>query len=121
MCSLSKEESILSRETIQNAYLFRIMSLFLLKSFFTFCNISIITEGIDLKLGVCVHYSKNNLLDFLSSIKHPTAEHWRPYAVLLLLIFSSAEHNVLRVSYCDQSLSGVRPSVSLSFHVSVRP
>ena len=25
--------------------------------------------------------------------------------------FSSAEHNMLRMSYCDQSLSGVRPTV----------
>ena len=34
-----------------------------------------------------------------------------------LQIFSSHEHIVLRVSYCDRSLSGVRPSVCLS----VRP
>ena len=27
------------------------------------------------------------------------------------LLFSSPEHIVLRVSYCDRSLSGVRPSV----------
>ena len=30
-----------------------------------------------------------------------------------LYVFSSPEHNVLRMSYCDRSLSGV--------HVSVRP
>ena len=26
-------------------------------------------------------------------------------------LFSSPEHNVLRVSYCDRSMSGVRPSI----------
>ena len=44
MCSLSKEQSIRSRETIQNTFF---------------------------PLELCP------LLDFLSSIKHPTAEYWR--------------------------------------------
>ena len=35
--------------------------------------------------------------------------------------FSSPEHIVLRVSYCDRSLSGVRPSVCPSVRLSVRP
>ena len=29
---------------------------------------------------------KKNDLDFSSSIKHPTAEHWHPHAVLLFLL-----------------------------------
>ena len=37
----------------------------------TFCNISVIM-----------------LLDFLSSIKHPTAEFWHPHVVLMLLLGS---------------------------------
>ena len=31
-----------------------------------------------------------------------------------IIVFSSAEHNMLGVSYCDQSMSSVRPSVYLS-------
>ena len=31
-----------------------------------------------------------------------------------IAIFSSSEHNVLRVSYCDRSMSDVRPCVRLS-------
>ena len=72
----------------------------------TFCNICVITEDIYFKLYVCVHYPKGNPcyeggqfkmqffselcpffdLDFLSSIKHPTAERWRPHAVLLFFL-----------------------------------
>ena len=73
------------------------------------CNISVITEDIYLKLGLCVHYPKSNLffqtrqfktlfffffffselcpffyLDFfLSFIKHPTAYRWHLHVVLL--------------------------------------
>ena len=36
-------------------------------------------------------------------------------------VFSSHEHIVLRVSYCDRSLSGVRPSVRQCVRPSVRP
>ena len=64
MCSLSKEQSMLSRKTIQNAFFFffffRIMLLFRLRKTLTFCNISIITEDIYLKLGICVHCPKSN-------------------------------------------------------------
>ena len=60
MCSLSKEQFALSRETIQNAFFFRIMPHFQLRKTLTFCNISVITEDIYLKLGVCVHYPKRN-------------------------------------------------------------
>ena len=35
-------------------------------------------------------------------------------------LFSSPEHNVLRMSYCDRSLSGVRPSVCPSARLPVR-
>ena len=70
----------------------------------TFCNISAITEDVYLKLGACIHYPKSNPyyqgrqfkmlfffqnyapffdVDFLSSIKHSTAEHWHPHVVLL--------------------------------------
>ena len=38
----------------------RIMALFQLGKILTFCNISVITENIYLKLGVCVHYPKSN-------------------------------------------------------------
>ena len=34
----------------------------------------------------------------------------------LVKIFSSPEHNVLRMSYCDRLLSGVHPSVRVSIH-----
>ena len=71
----------------------------------TFCNISVITEDINLKLGICVHSPKSSPfypggqfkinfftelcplldLDILSSIKHPTAERWHLHAVLLFL------------------------------------
>ena len=65
----------------------------------TFCNISVISEDIYWKLGVCVHCQKSDpycqgrqfkmlflfqnytpfsSLDFLSSIKHLTAEPWQP-------------------------------------------
>ena len=60
MCSLSKELSILSRETIQNGFFSRIMPLSQLRKTLTKCNISIITEDIYLKLRVCVHYPKSN-------------------------------------------------------------
>ena len=35
-------------------------------------------------------------------------------------VFSSLEHKVLRVSYCDRSMSGVRPSGCLARQPSVR-
>ena len=43
----------------------------------------------------------------------PACEHFRS------IIFSSLEHNVLRVSYCDRSMSGVRSSVCPSVCLSV--
>ena len=46
---------------------------------------------------------------------------WTEEILNKLIFFSSSEHNVLRVSYCDWSLSDVRPSVHLSIHVSVLP
>ena len=49
MYSLSKEQSVLSKETIQNAF-FQNYAPF---STLTFCNISVITEDIYLKLEVC--------------------------------------------------------------------
>ena len=61
MCSLSKEQSILSRETTQNAIFFQNYAPFSTRTFFcTFCNIYVITEGIDLKRGVYLHYPKSN-------------------------------------------------------------
>ena len=80
----------------------------------TFFNIPVITEDIYLKLGVCVHYPESNpyyqgrqfkmhffflqnnspffSLDFLFSIKHPTAERWHQHAVLL---FTNYNHILL--------------------------
>ena len=57
----------------------------------TFCNISVITEDIYFKLRVCVHFffflyselCSYFYLEFLSSIKHPIAEHWHPPLVFL--------------------------------------
>ena len=76
----------------------------------SFCNISVITKEIYLKLRPCVHYSKSNpyyqgrqfkmhfyelcpffTLDFSSSIKHHTAQQWHPHVVRLssfLIMFS---------------------------------
>ena len=74
----------------------------------TFCNISVITEDIYLKVGVCLPYPKSNplyqwkqfkmhflfnfrimppfYLNFLFSISHPTAKHWNLHAVLMFYI-----------------------------------
>ena len=60
MCSVSKEQSILSRETIQNAFFCRILPLFQLRKTLIFCNISRVIENYLLKLRVCVHYPKSN-------------------------------------------------------------
>ena len=61
MCSLSKEQFIVSRETIQNAFFFsELCSFFDLGKTFTFCNISVITKDIYMKLSVCIHYPKRN-------------------------------------------------------------
>ena len=50
MCSLSKEQSILPREKIQNAFFAQNYAPFTTETFLTFCNTSVITENIDLKL-----------------------------------------------------------------------
>ena len=74
----------------------------------TFRNVSVITEDIYLELGVCVHHPKSNPcykgrqfqmhfselcplfdLDILASIKHPTAERWHPYVVLMFSLLSA--------------------------------
>ena len=54
MCSLSKERSLLSRETNQNVFFSEL----------------------------CPFFD----IDFLSCIKHPSAERWHPHAVLLLYV-----------------------------------
>ena len=97
-------------DNLKCIFFFRIMPLFRLKHFWHFAislNISNITEDIDLKLGLYVYYPKRNpynqgrqfkmhffrimplfLFDFLSSIKHPTAQRWHPHAVLLSCLFT---------------------------------
>ena len=60
MYSLYKEQSILSMEVIQNAFFSRIMPFFQLRITLTFSSISYIADDTDLKLGVCVYYSKSN-------------------------------------------------------------
>ena len=84
-------------------YFFRIMTLFYSEKNLTFCNISVITQDIFLKLGICAHCLKSNPyyqgrqlkmhfiqnyapffnLEFLYSMKHPTAKQWHPHAMLL--------------------------------------
>ena len=59
-CLYEGQDITLSKETTQNVIFFRIMPL--LSTFLTFCNISIITGDIDLKLGVCVHYPGQSIL-----------------------------------------------------------
>ena len=60
MCSLSKEQSIPSKRQFEMP-LFQNYTPFSTKTFFfIFCNISVITEDIDLKLGVSVYYPKSN-------------------------------------------------------------
>ena len=65
MCSLSKEQPILSKETIQNA---------------------LFSES-------CTFF----VFDILSSIKHPTAQDWHPYAVVVFSPFFTMFHK--RLSY----------------------
>ena len=95
----------------------------------TFCNVSIITEDIYLKFGVCIHYQSilsilraihtikgdnskciffifSELYPFfnlncLSSIKHPTAERWHPDVVLL---FNPFPNKPLLFRVCITSL-----------------
>ena len=69
----------------------------------TFCNISVVTEDIYLKLGVCVHYPKSNL--------YYQGRQFKMYLYRIMPLFSSSEHNMLRGSYCDRSSSGVRLSI----------
>ena len=83
------------------------MPLFRLRKTLTFCNISVITEDISFKRGLCVHYPKSNpsyqgkckkafffseLCPFFR-LRHfilnqaPDSQAWAPHAVLLLYIF----------------------------------
>ena len=48
-------------------------------------------------------------------LKKKCCNHWWPDSV-----FSSPEHNVMRVSYCNRSMSGIRPSLCPSVHLSGR-
>ena len=71
-----------------------------------FCNISVFSEDIYLKLRICVHYPKSNpyyqgrqfnfflqnyapfsTYNLLSTIKHPTDEPWHLNAALLFFFF----------------------------------
>ena len=63
MCLLSKEKSILSRETNQHAFFFFFQNYAPFLTWgkkLTFVNISVITEDVYFKLGICVHYTKSN-------------------------------------------------------------
>ena len=78
MCSLSNEQSILSKETIQETF------------FFFFSELCPIFD-----------------LNYLSSIKHPTAEHWHLITCFECIIlapptFSEIEHSVhIYHSFCE--------------------
>ena len=72
MCSPSKEQSILSRETIQNACFF-------------------FSE-------LCPYFD----LDFVSSIKHPTAKRWHQNAVLLFSKIAAKVH-IFMYSLCSMN------------------
>ena len=48
-------------------------------------------------------------------------DQFSPFPTVFSTLFSSPEHKVLEVNYCDRSLSGVRLSVRPSVCVSVRP
>ena len=60
MCALSQEQSILSRKTLQNAFNSELCPFFDINKTSKFCNISVLTEDIYLKLRVAVHFSKIN-------------------------------------------------------------
>ena len=97
MCSLSKEKSIRSRETIQNAFFSELCPFFDVDIFDI-----LPTKILTLNSGMC-SLSKEQFilsrktiqnvfvfrimpffdLDFLSSIKQPTAERWPTHAMLL--------------------------------------
>ena len=87
MCSLSKEQSILSRET----HFFQNYAPFSTWTFLTFV-ISVITEDIDLKFGVCVHYPKSN--------PYRQGRQFKIHFLFRIMpLFSSPEHNVLKGAF----------------------
>ena len=49
-------------------------------------------------------------------LPHSEKYHWEPSSSVFLII--SPEHKVLRVSYCDRPISGVRRSSTISFNIS---
>ena len=60
MCSRSKEQSIISRETIKKFFFSELCLFFNLEKLKHFVIISVIAEDIYLKVRVCVHYPKSN-------------------------------------------------------------
>ena len=71
----------------------RTMPLFQSIGTLTFCNISVFTEDIYLKLRICVYYPKSNL--------HCQGRQFK-------CICSSPEHKMLMGSFCDRPMFGVR-------------
>ena len=73
MCSLSKEQSILSREIIQNAFFSELCCFYSIKGDNSEC--------IFFSPELCCFFD----LDFVFSIKQPTVECWHLHAMLLFL------------------------------------
>ena len=81
----------------------RTMPLFQSIGTLTFCNISVFTEDIYLKLRICVYYPKSNL--------HYQGRQFK-------CICSSPEHKVLMGSFCDRPMFGVRRASSVVLRTS---
>ena len=93
MCALSKEQSILSRETIQNIFFLEFCPFFTLDIFGYFV-ISVIAEVIDFELGVYVYYPKCN--------PYYQGRQFKMHFFVcseLCSLFSSPEHNMLKASF----------------------
>ena len=73
----------------------------------TFCNISVITEDMYLKLRVYFHYPKSNPYFEVRQFKTHI------FFFRIIPFFSSPEHEVLEVRFCDRSV------VHLSIYLSV--